>query len=283
MTHSLKRSVSKSLLKALGLSKYFLKAYPIAIENQFEDISREQIDKLRQLFALNVSSNITWKRFGSPGDGGYLLKDEISKSDICISLGIGDDYTFDLDIAKYCQQVLMFDHTIDYPQLLSSNMSFKKIGIASVEAENFTTIERIISELPVESDLILKIDIEGAEWEILESLTFYTLRRFKQIAAEFHNLHAIHNTEHFERIMNALSKISQTHFLANFHINNWASYQLVAGVPFPDVVEVTYIRRASSSGKQVDLENSLNQPNNIDLSNAASGFITVIEILPSRN
>ena len=283
MTHSLKRSVSQSLLKALGLSKYFLKAYPIAIENQFQDISREQIDKLRKLFTLNVSNNITWKRFGSPGDGGYLLKDEISKSDICISLGIGDDYTFDLDIAKYCQQVLMFDHTIDHPQLLSSNMSFKKIGISSVEAEKFTTIERIVSELPVESDLILKIDIEGAEWEILGSLTFDTLRRFKQIAAEFHNLHAIHNTEHFERIMNALSKISQTHFLANFHINNWASYQLVAGVPFPDVVEVTYIRRASSSGKQVNLENSLNQPNNIDLSNAASGFITMIEILPSRN
>jgi hypothetical protein len=283
MTHSLKRSVSKSLLKALGLSKYFLKAYPIAIENQFQDISREQIDKLRQLFTLNVSNNITWKRFGSPGDGGYLLKDEISKSDICISLGVGDNYTFDLDIAKYCQQVLMFDHTIDHPQLLSSNMSFKKIGIASVEVEKFTTIERIISELPVESDLILKIDIEGAEWEILESITCDTLKRFKQIAAEFHNLHAIHDTEHFERIMNALSKISQTHFLANFHINNWASYQLVAGVPFPDVVEVTYIRRASSSGKQVNLENSLNQPNNIDLSNAASGFITVIEILPSMN
>lgn len=283
MMHSLKRSVSKSLLKALGLSKYFLKAYPIAIENQFQDISREQIDKLRQLFTLSVSNNITWKRFGSAGDGGYLLKDEIYKSDICISLGIGDNYTFDLDIAKYCKQVLMFDHTIAQPKLLSSNMSFKKIGIATVEVEKFTTIESIIYELPVESDLILKIDIEGAEWEILESLTIDTLRRFKQIAAEFHNLHAIQDTSHFERIINALSKISQTHFLASFHINNWASFQLVAGVPFPDVVEVTYIRRASSSGKQVNLENSLNQPNNTDLSDAASGFISVIEILPSGN
>jgi hypothetical protein len=278
MTHSLKRSVAKRLLRALRLSKYFLKAYPIAIENQFPDISREKIDKLRQLFPLNVSNNISWKRFGSPKDGGYLLEDEISKSDICISLGIGDDYSFDLDIAKYCNQVLMFDHTITQPQPLSSNMSFKKIGIGTVELENFTTIEKIISKLPVGSDLILKIDIEGAEWGILESLTFDTLRRFKQIAAEFHNLHSIHDSSHFERIVNSLSKISQTHFLANFHINNWAPYHLIAGVPFPDVVEATYIRRVSSSGHQVNLQISVNKPNNADLSDAASGFISVIEI-----
>lgn len=278
MAHSWKRSVTKSLLQTLKLSKYFLKAYPVAVENVFPSISREQVDKIRQLFPLNVSNNISWKRFGSPGDGGYLLSDDISEYDICISLGIGDNCSFDLDIAKHCNRVLMFDHTIVPPQLLSPNMSFKKIGIATLESENFTTMERIISKLPKGSDLILKIDVEGAEWEVLESLTLDTLSRFRQIAAEFHNLHAIHNSEHFERIVNSLSKISQTHVLTNFHINNWASYQLVAGVPFPDVVEVTYLRRISPIGNYFSLEISLNQPSNVDLSDAASGFISVIEI-----
>jgi hypothetical protein len=157
-------------------------------------------------------------------------------------------------------------------------MSFEKIGIASTESAKFTTIEKIISNLPQDADLILKIDVEGAEWEVLESLTPETLSRFRQIAAEFHNLHYIHDADHFSRIVNSLSKISQTHILANFHANNWASIQLVAGVPFPDVVEVTYIRRVAPIGRYVKLENILNHSNNIDLADAATSFISTIEI-----
>lgn len=278
MTHSRKRSITKILLRFLGFSKYLLKAYPVAVENVFPSVSRERIDSLRQSFPLKVSNDISLERFGSPGDGGYLLSDDISESDICISLGIGDNYSFDLDMAKRCERVLMFDHTIPPPQHLSPNMAFEKVGISSVESEDFTTIERIISRLPAGSDLILKVDVEGAEWEVLQSLTLETLGRFRQIAAEFHNLHAIHNTEHFEKIIASLSKLSQTHILTNLHINNWASYQLVAGVPFPDVVEVTYMRRSSRMGDLFNLENSLNQSNNTDLSDAASNFISMIEI-----
>jgi hypothetical protein len=278
MTHSRKRSIAKSLLRSLGLSEYLLKAYPVAVENVFSNVTRERIDSLRQLFPLKVSDHVAWKRFGSQGDGGYLLSGDISQSDICISLGIGDNYSFDLDIAKYCERVLMFDHTIPPPELLSPNMVFEKVGISAVESEDFTTIERIVSNLPFENDLILKIDVEGAEWEVLESVTLETLGRFRQIAAEFHNLHAIDNTKHFERVVSSLSKLSQTHSLANFHINNWASFQLVAGVPLPDVVEVTYIRRVSHLSNRYNLGLSLNQSNNTDLSDAASNFISVIEV-----
>ena len=278
MTHSRKRTFIKTLLQILKLSKYFIKTYPVAVENVFPSISREQIDRLRELFPLCVSNNTSWRRFGSIEDGGYLLKDDITKSDICISLGIGDNYSFDLEMARYCDQVLMYDHTISPPHNLSPNMEFNKIGIASVESENFITIERIISNLSTENDLILKIDVEGAEWEVLESLTVETLGRFRQIAAEFHNLHSIHDNNHFNQIVNSLSKISQTHLLANFHVNNWASYQLVAGVPFPDVVEVTYVRRVSSIGSLVSYENALNKTNNADLPDAAHSFISVIEI-----
>lgn len=278
MAHSRKRNITKRLLQSLGLSKYFLKAYPVAVENIFPTISRKQIDRLRQLFPLKGSSNISWKRFGTPGDGGYLLSDDISKSDICVSLGIGDNYSFDLDIAKICSQVLMFDHTIPPPKHLDSNMDFKKIGIATLESENFTTVEKIVAGLPEGSDLILKIDVEGVEWEVLESLTSNTLLRFRQIAAEFHNLHSIHDSKQFKRIVDSLSKISQTHLLANFHVNNWASYELVAGVPFPDVVEVTYLRRVSPIGMYINLDNPLNHSNNADLPDAAHSFISVIEI-----
>jgi hypothetical protein len=53
---------------------------------------------------------------------------------------------------------------------------------------------------------------------------------------------------------------------------------MVAGVPFPDVVEVTYVRRVSSIGVFASLENTLNQTNNADLPDAAHSFISMIEM-----
>jgi hypothetical protein len=72
--------------------------------------------------------------------------------------------------------------------------------------------------------------------------------------------------------------LNQTHSLRNFHINNWASYQLVAGVPFPDVVEVTYVRRVSPPGRLFDLEVFQNFPNNANLAEATPNFISIVEI-----
>ena len=199
---------------------------------------------------MNVSNNISWKRFGSPEDGGYLLKDEISKSDICISLGIGDNYSFDLDIAKYCNQVLMLDHTIAQPQPLSSNMSFKKIGIGTVELENFTTIEKIISKLPVGSDLILKIDIEGAEWEVLESTPQSDLVRFDQIVGEFHGFIANKSGQvGLKRKVHILEKLLENFAIINVHPNNWGSYRIIKGTPVPDVIELTFINKILLNSK----------------------------------
>jgi hypothetical protein len=281
MAHSRKRRFSKKIINLLGLSSILLKIYPLSVENEFSDIDVDRINKLRALFPLNLTKDVNWKRFGSNFDGGYLLVDNVSKSDICISLGVGDNISFDLDIATRCQEVIMFDHTVEEPEFSAPNITFKKIGISANSKPGFTTLEQILDTIPIEIDLILKIDIEGTEWDVFDAIPEKCLIRFGQIIVELHDVFQIGNVTLFNKIVNSLTKLSRTHHLMNFHVNNWADFHLILGVPLPDVIEATYLRRDSEDPRTyriVSLSKILNEPNNQDLPEYDTNFLSFFEI-----
>ena len=258
-----------------------MKLNSVAVETFFSNLSRQRIDELRNLMPLSIGKELKLKRYGSNSDGGYLLNDDILKTDICISLGVGNDYSFDLDLSSECKEVLMFDHTINDPLITKSNIKFEKIGISDVVSKDFTTIDEILKQLPDESDLILKIDIEGSEWKVLSDLSQTSLLRFRQIIAEFHDLHRIADDTLFSDIRSALKKLNKSHELINIHVNNWSAFQIIEGIPIPDVIEVLYLRRDSSSSKNsriTTLNYRGDMPNNPDLSDCSSSFISFFKI-----
>jgi hypothetical protein len=281
MAHSRKRRFAKELIKVLKLSSIQLKLYPLSVESEFSNIDLDRINRLRSLFPLNITKAVVWKRFGSRFDGGYLLVDDISKSDICISLGVGDNFSFDLDMSARCHEVLMFDHTIEAPEISARNVTFNKIGISTNLTPGFTTLEKILDTIPGGSDLILKIDIEGTEWDVFDAISEESLIRFRQIIVEFHELFQIGNLVQFQKMLNGLTKISRTHHLMNFHTNNWADFHVIKGVPFPDVIEATYLRREPEDPRSyqiVPLTRTLNDPNNQDLPDYDPNFLSFVEI-----
>jgi hypothetical protein len=279
MAQSLKRQIAKKLLNYLRLSGVVLKLYPVAIENSFPSLTRERIDELRNLLPLNFFRDVELTRFGSLGDGGYLISSDLAATDYCISLGVGDDYTFDLAIADELEEVWMFDHTVSDPKISNKKIKFNKIGISSTSSLNFTTIPDILVNIPLESEVILKIDIEGSEWDVLGQIPSSDLQRFKQIVAEFHHLHNIANDDFFSVVSKALSNLNKSHSLINLHVNNWSDLHFIQGIPFPDVIEVTYIRRQSSDQlKSFQLQNSKDSSNNFDMPDFASNFIKFLRI-----
>ena len=281
MTHSVKRLFAKKILRNPYLSNLILKLYPVATENAFPGLTRSRVDELRQLFPLTIKRDLKLTRLGSMGDGGYLLEQNLSKEDYCLSLGIGDNFTFDLAISHYCKEVWMFDHTIDAPQIQGKNVKFFSVGIAATVQQNFTTISKILESIPLENDIILKIDIEGSEWEVLSGLTSFELVRCKQIVAEFHNLHRIADFLFFDSVSKSLNMLNNSHDLINFHVNNWSNIHLVKGVPIPDVVEVTYVRKEhglQSESRLLSLQKDENRPNNPDLPDFSSNFINLLKI-----
>src|SRR5262249_33933554 len=52
-------------------------------------------------------------RLGRDNDGGYVIIDDLSGVVAALSLGICDDASWDMDIAKRGIDVFQFDHTID--------------------------------------------------------------------------------------------------------------------------------------------------------------------------
>lgn len=88
--------------------------------------------------------------------------------------------------------------------------------------------------------MILKVDVEGAEWSVLNDVEENTIKRFSQIVFEFHGLTQLENRE---KITTAMKKLNQTHQLVHLHANNYGSYLLIGGKILPELIEGTYLLR----------------------------------------
>lgn len=84
----------------------------------------------------------------------------------------------------------MYDHTIDSLPYYNSKFHWKKIGITGRNKTNkfLKSLEELIIENghSSEKNMILKIDVEHAEWESLRDLPYTILKQFKYIVIEFH-------------------------------------------------------------------------------------------------
>ena len=89
-------------------------------------------------------------------------------------------------------------------------------------------------------NLILKMDVEGWEWEFLNYASEKTLDQFSQIVFEFHDLT---NPDMENKIIPALQKLNNTHQLVHVHANNLHPASYLADVMLPPVLEATYLRR----------------------------------------
>jgi hypothetical protein len=88
------------------------------------------------------------------------------------------------------------------------------------------------------------MDIEGSEWEVLASADPTVLGRFRQVVVECHGLlEAATDPERFEVVVEALRRIHGTHQPIHVHPNNNGNFQVLANVPVPDVIEISYARR----------------------------------------
>ena len=189
----------------------------------------------------------TLARIGDDFDGGYVMLDNNLESAVAYSLGIGDEISWDLALANRNAEVFQFDHTIpkfplNHPRFHSFHI---RISDAPGEGENVRTIDELLDEHNHRgrSDMILKIDIEGAEWFVFQMLSSTTLAHFSQILVEFHGMQDMSKISIFNRRLGVLAKLNLTHQVVHVHANNWHDPILIGGIMMPNLIEVTYIRR----------------------------------------
>lgn len=177
---------------------------------------------------------------GCRGDGGYIMVDDFHDKMRAYSIGIGDNASWDKELADKGIKVLMYDHTIFHLPQVHNNFTFHRCGVGT--GENCRPLEDILRENGDwdNHDLILKMDVEGAEWEVLDSTPSELLNQFIQISLE---LHGVCNMENKERILRILRKLSLTHQAIWVHGNNIDKAENADGILIPNLLEVTYVRK----------------------------------------
>jgi len=191
------------------------------------------------------SLQIKLKRFGRRGDGGYYLALPIQQDDFLISAGLADDISFEEDISMILAKVLALDHTI--PEITSQSKNFIHLrnGLKGEISPGFLTLEHLIEEYPA-PDYLLKIDIEGDEWEVFAKTNPFTLSRFRQIVVEFHGFTQPKSPEAISQVRKTLDKLLENHYVVAVHANNHAPFRYFGSHMVPDVIEVTYLRKDAS-------------------------------------
>lgn len=194
---------------------------------------------LEELIVYTPSENYKRIRVGKGSDGGYVLLDiNINKIEAFYSYGVNDDYSFDDEFSKIsCSVGRLFDPTVSYPNNITENLSFKKIGLATGEG---TITQHVQGYGDFGKKMILKIDVEGAEWDWLETTNQEELRMFDQILIEYHGMD---KTNQYEKYTKCLNRINEHFYLYHVHGNNHRPLVPVEKSFIPDVIECSYIRK----------------------------------------
>ncbi len=190
-------------------------------------------------------------RIGPNTDGGYIFVNDISAHQIIISYGIGREYRFDIEMAERGHDVYMFDHTIEAIQAENKKLHFFREGVAGRTdiSQNLFSIKDHLHRHQIRGDrLILKMDIDGAEFDALEAVPDDTLDRFEQIVLEVHWLNNLVDLAFRDRFRRIFRRINSAFTLFHVHANNWDGpngLAIVAGIPVSTVLELSYVRSAS--------------------------------------
>ena len=76
-------------------------------------------------------SGMSKTRIGDNTDGGYVLPAIALDCDGVLSIGVGMNVSFDLQLAERGAQVLQFDHTVERSPTAHANFHFHELGWGS--------------------------------------------------------------------------------------------------------------------------------------------------------
>ena len=212
-------------------------------------------------------------RFGRKFDGGYLVcGDAIKNVDSLITLGVGDDISFERDLEKKLalKRVYMYDYTVNHFLFIKIIFKyFRRLITFRTKLENFTysiknylnfikfnnkknvslfkkrVVDKIEKKIDVNLDDIfaeiesgknlLKVDIEGSEYSIIEKIN-QNSSNIKILIIEFHFIRSKKDL-----FIKSVKKLLNYFDIIHIHANNY--FQLKENESFFEVLEITFVNK----------------------------------------
>lgn len=183
-------------------------------------------------------------RFGGEGDGGYMLPDDLDGLEGSYSPGVNEEISYDLAMAARNIPGFLIDASIDCPSPLPKGATFDPLFLGEKTEGTFISLQDWVNRYsPDSNNLIMQMDIEGAEYDSLLAAPDETLLQFRIIAIEFHKLHHLVRPKSLAKMAATFAKMAKHFVPVHIHPNNVCPPVSVAGKLIPPLVEVTYLRR----------------------------------------
>ncbi len=185
-------------------------------------------------------------RVGRFHDGGYVMIDDFKDLEAAYSLGINDDVSWDIDFARLGVPIFQYDHTIaDLPEQ-HPLFNWEPIEISGAPTGDDTaSLQELIQKNGHDAvtNMLLKCDIEGSEWLLLQQTPNAVLRQFRQIVIELHSLEFLLNPWDGDNVRRSIMNLTASHHVVHVHANNYAPMIVMGGIPVPNVLELTLMRK----------------------------------------
>jgi hypothetical protein len=280
------------------------------------------IQSINFLKPLSINNKI---RLGPDHDGGYVVYEPALKNATLLTYGVGWDVGFEEHFNKMTSnKVLMFDPTMfnnimidmDKVQRLLHNFEVKKLmtyllfiskfwlkklilkyrnvmfvneGLDVKKGAKYDTLIHHLQKYQLANDdILLKIDIEGKEYEIFEDENaFRYMQNASQILLEFHYLE-----KYFSRFEKIINRFKNDYEIVHIHGNNCSNRFALKTtnlsdkyILFPEVVELTFVKRNKIIDRDITIKNEnypipgLDYPNQIGREDYSINFHDISAIV----
>jgi hypothetical protein len=205
-------------------------------------------EQLAQFFSRlhAVDPGLPMIRLGGDGDGGYVVPDDLDGLAACFSPGVSDVADFELALAERGVPSFMADASVEAAPSAHPLLDFEPTFVGPEDAPGWTTMESWMSRkgpAPEAGDLLLQMDIEGAEWDVLASLDRATLLRFRMIVLELHDMQQVFLRSGLDTVQTVLTKLIADFEMVHLHANNNMQPVRLQGYEVPPVLEMTLLRK----------------------------------------
>lgn len=187
---------------------------------------------------LLIPKKSSFKKFrcGNKRDGGYIFAETPIKKQNIYGFGVDNDISCEIDLHDHFKgNVYLFDGSCDYNRELPNMFYYNKTNV---------TKDNINSIIEINVPSIVKMDIEGGEFECLNYMREDFYENIEQFVIEFH-LDETNLNQFFE----AIEKLQKHYKLIHLHGNNCCG---LLSIEIPKILELTFLNKKMCTIDEID-------------------------------
>ena len=202
-----------------------------------------------------VNNGFNLIRVGPDSEGSYLLPDDLDGIRLNISPGVGETWQFESALLNsFNIPSLMIDASVDKPDNLPKEIEFLNHFLVPISGSNSgVSISELVSQAALkygeDADLLLQMDIEGAEFDCLKWVEERDLDKFRILAIEFHDMELWVQNSFFTRTIEPVfERLLERFDVVHSRANNHARTFFYKGYFIPSALELTFHRKDRFKG-----------------------------------